>query len=393
MDYKKFFNSNPSAAGNSAVTNVKALQEMQLWLGGQEIIDIKVGEAGDGYTPLTFTKENGDTYTVNIPTVQGKQGEQGEAGESCVNDITSGAISEDNGYTVTQLTFNFEIGNSKTVSVKAKNGEKGDKGDTGDTGVEALSIIKVYESETIPSVNSGVTLNVGDFNRTPTTNEQAIMFVITRDSSDVAKAYITGITVNTISDTTVNCMYNSVNEISTQAIINEFNYMGEWVSNNEYHKNDCVYITLPSTDFHTYYICIEDISNSTTTPNNDIMHWNVISTNISTYLQKSVHFDDNELSINSSGSITIGSNTYMHFVNIIGNGDAYVNATTFCITNSPNTPSIDDFISFLREGASGFTRLIATGYIFNGGIIVATVTGFYFLGGYVNVEGLYFEGA
>lgn len=78
MDYKKFFNSNPSAAGNSAVTNVKALQEMQLWLGGQEIIDIKVGEAGDGYTPLTFTKENGDTYTVNIPTVQGKQGEGGQ---------------------------------------------------------------------------------------------------------------------------------------------------------------------------------------------------------------------------------------------------------------------------------------------------------------------------
>lgn len=89
MDYKKFFNSNPSAAGNSAVTNIKALQEMQLWLGGQEIIDIKVGVAGDGYTPLTFTKENGDTYTVNIPTVQGEKGEEGQ-GFNFVGEWTNG---------------------------------------------------------------------------------------------------------------------------------------------------------------------------------------------------------------------------------------------------------------------------------------------------------------
>ena len=82
MDYKKFFNSNPSAAGNSAVTNIKALQEMQLWLGGQEIINISVGEIQDGYVPLTFTKENGDTYTVNIPAIKGETGPQGPKGET-----------------------------------------------------------------------------------------------------------------------------------------------------------------------------------------------------------------------------------------------------------------------------------------------------------------------
>lgn len=82
MNYKKFFNSNPSAAGNSAVTNIKALQEMQLWLGGQEIINISVGEIQDGYVPLTFTKENGDTYTVNIPAIKGETGPQGPKGET-----------------------------------------------------------------------------------------------------------------------------------------------------------------------------------------------------------------------------------------------------------------------------------------------------------------------
>lgn len=82
MDYKKFFNSNPSAAGNSAVTNIKALQEMQLWLGGQEIINISVGENQGSYTPLTFTKENGDTYTVNIPTIKGDTGPQGPKGDT-----------------------------------------------------------------------------------------------------------------------------------------------------------------------------------------------------------------------------------------------------------------------------------------------------------------------
>lgn len=82
MNYKKFFNSNPSAAGNSAVTNIKALQEMQLWLGGQEIINISVGEIQDGYVPLTFTKENGDTYNVNIPAIKGETGPQGPKGET-----------------------------------------------------------------------------------------------------------------------------------------------------------------------------------------------------------------------------------------------------------------------------------------------------------------------
>lgn len=80
MKYTKFFNSNPSVSGNNAMSNIEALAKFDAWLAGQEIIDISVGESQDTYTPLTFTKENGETYTVNIPTVKGETGATGPQG-------------------------------------------------------------------------------------------------------------------------------------------------------------------------------------------------------------------------------------------------------------------------------------------------------------------------
>ena len=309
MKYTKFFNSNPSVSGNNAMSNIEALAKFDTWLAGQKIINISVGESQDTYTPLTFTKENGETYTVNIPTVKGATGEKGEQGEQ---------------------------------------GEQGERGLRGETGLEALSIISVYESATIPVVNEGVTLNVDDFNRTPTTNEKTVMFVVTNDGGDIAKAYITDVTINSISDTTVNCMYNSVNEISTQSIINNFNYMGEWVSNNEYHKNDCVYIYKKEhyTELAKYYICIEDISNSTTKPDKDGAHWAIISTNASNYKYSSMLYNKKNIEIETNGSLPIGNNNYIHFVTLKMTQTSNV-VNTFCITNSINKPTIDDFKNFL----------------------------------------------
>ena len=80
MKYTKFFNSNPSVSGNNAMTNIEALAKFDTWLAGQEIISVTAGEAQEGYTPLTFTKENGDTYTVNVPTIKGDTGAQGPQG-------------------------------------------------------------------------------------------------------------------------------------------------------------------------------------------------------------------------------------------------------------------------------------------------------------------------
>lgn len=86
MKYTKFFNSNPSVSGNNAMSNIEALAKFDTWLAGQEIINISVGESQDTYTPLTFTKENGETYTVNIPTVKGETGQ----GFNFVGEWTSG---------------------------------------------------------------------------------------------------------------------------------------------------------------------------------------------------------------------------------------------------------------------------------------------------------------
>ena len=68
---------------------------------------------------------------VNIRGAKGEPGDKGDPGASGVTDVTTGTSFDNGEYTITPLTFNFESGNSKTVSVKAKGGEKGDKGDPG----------------------------------------------------------------------------------------------------------------------------------------------------------------------------------------------------------------------------------------------------------------------
>ena len=87
MNYNKFFNSNPSVSGNNAMSNIEALAKFDTWLAGQKIVNISAGESQDTYTPLTFTKENGETYTVNIPTVKG---DSGIAATISIGSVTTG---------------------------------------------------------------------------------------------------------------------------------------------------------------------------------------------------------------------------------------------------------------------------------------------------------------
>lgn len=81
------------------------------------------GQDGTTFTPsvdtngdLSWTNDGGlpNPETVNI---------KGADGASGVTDVTAGAPTEQDGYTVTPVTFNFEQGNSKTVNIQAKNGE------------------------------------------------------------------------------------------------------------------------------------------------------------------------------------------------------------------------------------------------------------------------------
>lgn len=302
MKYNKFFNSNPSVSGNNAMSNIEALAKFDAWLAGQEIIDISAGENQGTYTPLTFTKENGETYTVNIPTVRGATGEQG------------------------------------------------------------LSINSVHTTYITPTVGGVVTLNTNDFNRNPTTNEKAIMFVINNGRLDIEKLYITEITVNTISGTTVSCTYNSVNEISEEVSIKEFSYAGKWAPNNNYRKNDCVYYNPGSTELSVYYICRENVSNSTTPPVNDTTHWDFISINASKYSESYISINKDKLQIQSANVFPISDNSFIHFVTVSDDGTDMIIVDTLCITNSSAVPSIDDFLAFLRKVAPNqYQCLMASG--------------------------------
>ena len=56
-----------------------------------------------------------------------------------------------------------------------------------------------------------------------------------------------------------------------------FNFMGLWVSNNEYYKNDVVTYTDPDTDATATYVLIsESLTGSSTPPSQDLTNWNVM---------------------------------------------------------------------------------------------------------------------
>ena len=390
MKYTKFFNSNPSVSGNNAMSNIEALAKFDTWLAGQKIINISVGESQDTYTPLTFTKENGETYTVNIPTVKGATGATGPQGP-----IGATGPQGPKGDTGAQGPKG-DTGATGPKGDTGEQGEQGPKGDTGatgpkgDTGLEALSIIKVYESETAPSVSGEVTLNISDFNRTPKTNEHAVMFVVTDDSVALSEAYITSVVVNNISEDTVNCMYESVQYIVVNSLsANEFNYRGVWVTNNEYRVNDCVYYKVPNTQVNTYYICTEDISSSSTTPNEDSAHWSVIGTNATKYMEFYSFVGKVYLKVKSNANFAISDNMYIHFVTLTGSiiGGGNFNVNTFCITNSSASPSINTFIDFLSDVAPNEGDcLVASGSYYISNDKLSIINGIYY-----GTEGVYFR--
>ena len=360
MKYTKFFNSNPSVSGNNAMSNIEALAQMNIWLAGQEIINISVGESQDTYTPLTFTKENGETYTVNIPTVKGATGATGPQGPT-------GAT-----------------GPQGPTGANGLQGPTGATGPKGDTGLEALSIINVYKAKSTPTPNAGFTLTVDDFNRTPTTNERAVMFVVTGDATDHQEAYITSVVVNSVSGNTVNCRYENVEDITVNSLpANSFNYKGLWVQHNGYHKNDCVYVELRNINVLSNYICIKDISDSILSPNVDTSHWAIIATTASKYKEDFYLVSENNIDIKTTTSFPIGVDKYIHFVTLNGNELEYV-ANTFCITNSSNAPSISDFTTFLQSVAEDNNNcFMANGRKSANNNIVSIINGIYYKNGFI----------
>ena len=219
MDYKKFFNSNPSAAGNSAVTNIKALQEMQLWLGGQEIISVTAGEAQEGYTPLIFTKENGDTYTVNIPTLKGDTGATGAQGPK------------------------GDTGATGPQGPKGDTGPQGPNGDTGETGKEGLVCVEIQTSETTPSVGYTTTYTTDtSFNREPDVGEKFTTFILTTGETDTSSCYLCAFVIQSVSGGIATCLATEVNKLEVVSKSNTISYKHEFVNQNNFTFHDEVIV-------------------------------------------------------------------------------------------------------------------------------------------------------
>ena len=78
-----------------------------------------------------ITLTDGSYYDFTAP--------KGNQGESSVTGVQAGTATEDNGYTVTPLTFQFEDGNSQTADVKVKNGIDGKNGTNGIDGINGIT--------------------------------------------------------------------------------------------------------------------------------------------------------------------------------------------------------------------------------------------------------------
>ena len=77
--------------------------------------EVTTGAAGTQASVTNSGTENAAVFDFTIP--------KGADGASGVTDVTAGSPTEQDGYTITPVTFNFEQGNSKTVNIQAKNGE------------------------------------------------------------------------------------------------------------------------------------------------------------------------------------------------------------------------------------------------------------------------------
>ena len=105
-----------------------------------EVGEVTTGAAGTQASVTNSGTANAAVLDFTIP--------KGADGASGVTDVTAGTPTEQDGYTVTPVTFNFEQGNSKTVNIQAKNGAGAG------AGVQQNAIINRTASVTTADANS-----------------------------------------------------------------------------------------------------------------------------------------------------------------------------------------------------------------------------------------------
>ena len=100
--------------------------------------EVTTGAAGGQASVTNSGTASAAVFDFTIP--------KGADGASGVTDVTAGTPTEQDGYTITPVTFNFEQGDSKTVNIQVKNGEG--------AGVQQNDVINRTASVTTADENS-----------------------------------------------------------------------------------------------------------------------------------------------------------------------------------------------------------------------------------------------
>lgn len=156
----------------------------------------------------------------------------------------------------------------KAGQVSEVQGPQGPQGPKGDDGLSALTYTNSIGAGKIPENGTIVNLGNSYFNRNPLLNDD---FIGIYEYSQ--RTWIVTCTVIYTSPTNTRARIIYAQEITgPQGEAGQgYNWMGNWVSENEYHPYDCVFSN------GSAYICIAAVNASTTRPENDATHWQIMA--------------------------------------------------------------------------------------------------------------------
>lgn len=113
-----------------------------------------------------------------------------------------------------------------------------------------------------------------------------------------------------------------------------YNYMGNWVPQNEYHENDNV------TYNGTTYVCIETVNGSSATPDTDTTHWHVFAA----------------AATKDNFPLSAQNQLYAHYIQLYNSGgDNFIQAQIFVINSDATSYNT---LSSLLEKITAYTLMI-----------------------------------
>ena len=142
---------------------------------------------------------------------------------------------------------------------------QGPPGEQGEKGYDAFESNDYFEG--IPAINSTFSLN--NYNRPPIQNDK---FLTLAKNQAGTRAWLISCSVTSKLKGQIKNFTEVTGPQGPQGEDGQgYNWMGNWVSENEYHPYDCVFSN------GSAYICIAAVNASTTRPENDATHWQIMA--------------------------------------------------------------------------------------------------------------------